>query len=176
MISYEGIDFYPIPNIEKYYISKCGKVLSTRSPSGREKVGKEYRHLMKISTDRYGYLTTNLYINKKKVHKTIHRLVAETFLVDFNEKLEVDHKDNDKLNNDLSNLRMVTASNNQRNKLNAIGYTYEKYRNSFRAHWYDDKGNYKRIGFSVKTYGELFAYILATNVRDEMVDKYYNRV
>lgn len=176
MISYEGINFYPIPNIEKYYISKCGKVLSTRSPSGREKVGKEYRHLMKISTDRYGYLITHLYINKKAMHKTIHRLVAKTFLPDYDEKLEVDHIDGNRLNNDLSNLRMVTASNNQRNRLNAIGYSYDKQRNTFRAHWYDDKRNYKRMGFSVKIYGELFAYILATNVRDEMVDKYYNRV
>ena len=176
MISYEGINFYPIPNIEKYYISKCGKVLSTRSPSGKEKAGKEYRHLMIISTNRYGYLTVHLYINKKKVHKTIHRLVAKTFLPDFSEKLQVDHIDGNRLNNDLSNLRMVTASDNQRNILSAKGYTYDKQRNTFRAHWYDYKGNYKRMGFSVKIYGELFAFLLALQVREEMVKKYYNRV
>jgi len=176
MISYEGIDFYPIPNIEKYYISKCGKVLSTRSHNGRYKEGKEYRKLMKTKIDRYGYLLVCLSINKKKLCPTIHRLLAMTFLVDFDEKLQVDHIDNDKLNNDLSNLRMVTARDNNRNILSAKGYYYMKNKNTFSAYWWDDLGNRKTKGFSINIYGELFAYMLALQVREEMVDKYYNRV
>jgi hypothetical protein len=173
MITYNEVDFYPIPNIEKYYISKCGKVLSIRSPSGKEKAGKEYRHLMKIKIRQEGYKFVRFnYISK---NPDIHRLLARTFLSDFNEKLQVDHIDRDKLNNDLSNLRMVTASDNQRNKKNALGYRITT-DNIIRAHWYDDGCELKSKGFSINTYGFGFAFLLATNVREEMVDKYYNRV
>ena len=174
MISYEGIDFYSIPNIEKYYISKCGKVLSTKSCNGKYKKGKEYRKLMKLYINEDGYLNLDLCINKKKFGKKIHRLVAETFLVDFDEKLQVDHIDNDKLNNDLTNLRMVTRSENQRNKKNALGYRYD--RGALRAHWCVEKCKVESQSFSINKYGVAFALLLATNVRDEMVDKYYNRV
>ena len=174
MITYNEVDFYPIPNIEKYYISKCGKVLSIRSPSGKEKVGKEYRKLMKFYTNRYNYLAVNLFSNKKRINKTIHRLLAITFLQTYSEELEVDHIDNDKLNNDLSNLRMVTGSVNSRNKLNALGYRYTC--GTLRAHWCIEKCKVESQSFSVNKYGVAFAFLLATNVREEMVDKYYNRV
>lgn len=43
---------------------------------------------------------------------TIHRLLAEIFLPDYDELLHVNHKDGDKLNNSLSNLEMVTHQEN----------------------------------------------------------------
>lgn len=165
MISYEGIDFYPIPNIEKYYISKCGKVLSTKN--------KKYR-IMKLRITDEGYLRLDLFINKKPANKKIHRLLAMTFLHDFDEKLQVDHIDGDRLNNNLSNLRMVTASNNQRNRKSSAGYSY--YDGAIRAHWCDENGLIVRKRFSIKDYGVAFALLLALQVREEMVDKYYNRV
>jgi len=165
MIAYNEVNFYPIPNIDKYYISKCGKALSTIRKNPK---------IMKLSISKDGYLRVDLVINKKKINKRIHRLVAETFLQTYSEELQVDHIDCDKLNNDLSNLRMVTQSDNQRNRKSSKGYSY--YKKAIRAHWCDENGLIVRISFSIKIYGELFAYILATNVREEMVDKYYNRV
>ena len=70
---------------------------------------------------------------------------------------------------------MVTASDNQRNKKNALGYRITT-DNIIRAHWYDDACELKTRGFSINTYGFAFAFLLATNVREEMVAKYYNRV
>ena len=173
MISYEKIDFYPIPNIEKYYISKCGKVLSTN----RKKL-----IIMKSTISNFnGYELVALHKNKKSITKSMHRLMAMTFLEDYTENLYVDHKDNVKTNNNLSNLRMVTASDNNKNllKANGIYREFDKRGNtcsSWRAYWWDNSNKKCSASFSIKIYGELFAYILATNVRDEMVKKYYNRV
>lgn len=47
--------------------------------------------------------------------KTVHRLVAETFLGIPEEKREVDHIDRNKTNNTVDNLRWVTHSENSRN-------------------------------------------------------------
>ena len=96
MISYEGIDFYPIPNIEKYYISKCGKVLSTRSPSGIYKEGKEYRNVMKLNKVTNGYIRVRLYDCEQKTY-AVHKLVALTFMGE-NKNLEIDHINQNKTN------------------------------------------------------------------------------
>jgi len=173
MISYEGNDFYPILNIDKYYISKNGEVLSTMK--------KNYRILKTTISNSTGYELVVLYKNKKSITKTIHRLMAMTFLEYYNEKLYVDHKDNVKTNNNLENLRMVTPSQNNKNLLSANGVyrDFDKRRNtrlSWRAYWWDDNNKKCTASFACKIYGELFAYILATNVREEMVKKYYNRV
>lgn len=46
----------------------------------------------------------------------VHRLIAETFLENQENKPQVDHIDHDKSNNDVSNLRWVTHTENQYNK------------------------------------------------------------
>jgi hypothetical protein len=55
-----------------------------------------------------GYLTTN--INKK--HHMMHRLVAQTFIPNIEEKPYVNHKDLDKKNNRYDNLEWVTPKEN----------------------------------------------------------------
>ena len=64
----------------------------------------------KISNN--GYLQCTLTKDGKSKTKLVHRLVAETFLDDFNVKLTVDHIDCNKSNNKIDNLRMVTIKEN----------------------------------------------------------------
>ena len=173
MISYEKIDFYPIPNIEKYYISKCGKVLSTRSPSGKEKEGKEYRNVMKLNKVTNGYIRVRLYDCKQKTY-AVHKLVALTFIGE-NKNLEIDHINQNKTDNHVNNLRYVTRSDNERNKLQFDGISCKNGK-EVTCQFYTTPGNRHKRSFAINKYGFAFAFLLATNVRDEMVKKYYNRV
>ena len=116
-----------------------------------------------------------MYVNKKPNYRKNHRLVAMTFLEDYSEDLKVDHKDNNKINNNLSNLRMSTSRENNRNVLSAVGFNRVVDKQLYRAHWYDNTNKFCIKYFSVKIYGEVFAYLLAYNWREEMVAKYYNR-
>lgn len=178
MLIYNEIEFSPIPDYEGYFISKCGQVLSTRG-NGLNGCNIKYTKILKPSSDKNGYKYLNLYKNKKRETKKIHRLVAMTFLDDYTEDLTVDHKDNDRLNNNLDNLKMATMSEQSRNKKSTAGVSkmFVKRDNLWywQACWNDETGKQNRKCFSVTRYGELFSYLLATELRQAMVDKYYNR-
>lgn len=82
-----------------YYASNFGRVIST----SRVVTGK----LLKATRSTHGYLYHNLKPNKKKF---VHRLVMEAFHGP--SKLDVNHKDGNKENNNLENLEYVTKSQN----------------------------------------------------------------
>ena len=96
--------FREIENYDNYAVSSFGRVKNT-------KTGK----ILKGSVDSYGYLIIDLYENAiRKTHK-IHRIVANAFIDNPDDKLCVDHKDNDRANNHISNLRFATSKENSRN-------------------------------------------------------------
>lgn len=68
------------------------------------------RKVIKPSVNRKGYLQVCL--QNKRSHR-IHRLVAENFLSNPDDKPQVNHKDGNKLNNYLSNLEWVTDAENR---------------------------------------------------------------
>jgi len=73
-----------------------------------------------------GYHQINLCKDGKIETYLVHRLVAQAFLDDYSEDLQVDHIDGNKLNNKLENLRMVTGQKNQWNRRGAKGYCWNK--------------------------------------------------
>ena len=92
-----------------------------------------------------GYVYVYLYKNSKKKTLKVHRLVAETFLENKENKKQVNHKDGVKTNNCVENLEWATQSENQRhafviglNKGN-FGITNGMHR---AVEQYDKKGNY----------------------------------
>lgn len=61
-----------------------------------------------------GYSTVSATVDGRQKHFYVHRLLAEAFIDNPENKPQVNHKDGDKGNNDLSNLEWVTASENAR--------------------------------------------------------------
>ena len=59
-----------------------------------------------------GYLKVHLYKNNKCFNKYVHRLVAETFIPNLNNYPCVNHKDGNKLNNNVNNLEWCSYSKN----------------------------------------------------------------
>ena len=86
----------------KYKINECGIVIN--------KTG----HVMRPAVSNSGYLRTALEEpnSTKRYNKSIHRLVAQTFLPNPDNLPVVMHKDNDPLNNHVSNLQWGTQEEN----------------------------------------------------------------
>ena len=93
-----------IENYDNYAVSSFGRVKNTKT-----------ERILKAADNGQGYLKVSLYEDGvKKTHK-IHRLVANAFLNNPNDKLCVDHKDNNRTNNHISNLRFATTKENNQN-------------------------------------------------------------
>jgi hypothetical protein len=90
---------------ENYLIYPDGKVTSKRFP-------KRY---LKGRLNRHGYLQVNLYKDNKSNNKDIHRLVAEHYIPNHDNKPQVDHINRDKKDNRVENLRWVSNGENQQN-------------------------------------------------------------
>lgn len=100
----------PIQGYEnRYLISSYGRVWSIR--------GKKW---LKYSVPSNGYAQIILCVNFHKKARMIHRLVAETFLPKIEGKEYVNHKDGNKLNNNINNLEWCTCSENQQH-VNEMG-------------------------------------------------------
>ena len=104
----------PIEGIPQYFISDTGVVYSRKvspryNPHGEMRVVRPRIHPS-------GYLYAGLFVGKGKTKvrlwRRIHRLVAEAFIGKIPQAMDVDHKDGNRHNNDVKNLRIVTHSEN----------------------------------------------------------------
>ena len=93
-----------IDGFNDYQISNFGNVKSFK----RYKDGK----IRKNYLNGRGYCFTNMRKNGKYYFKLIHRLVAQAFILNPNEKPTVNHIDGIKTNNNISNLEWATYSEN----------------------------------------------------------------
>ena len=59
-----------------------------------------------------GYVAVQLKRDKKRYHKLVHRLVAETYIPNPNNKPQVNHINGNKTDNRVGNLEWVTAEEN----------------------------------------------------------------
>lgn len=85
-----------IPSTDNFYfVSNKGRIKST-------KWGKEI--LLKQSETEKGYLQVSLNYGYFRKSKRVHRLVAEAFIPNPNKYKEINHKDENKKNNNVENL------------------------------------------------------------------------
>lgn len=96
------VNWLPVKKFEGFYsISDTGLVMSERS-------GK----LLKPSISNVGYYRIMLSLAGATLRTHIHRLVAEAFIPNPDRKPCVNHKDANKLNNNVENLEWVTYREN----------------------------------------------------------------
>ena len=91
-----------------YQVSDEGEVRSLGN--GNSNSSKE--RIIKPTKDKYGYLYITLCKNGKKKTIKIHRLVAEAFLPNPDNLPEVNHKDENKINNRANNLEFCDRKYN----------------------------------------------------------------
>jgi hypothetical protein len=63
------------------------------------------------------YVGTTVYINNKPVGLFLHRFIWELWNGNIPKEMEIDHVDRNPLNNQLSNLRLASSSQNKCNRL-----------------------------------------------------------
>ena len=75
----------------------------------KKKDGSGY---MRTYSSTKGYLLLELTVNGKRIRTSIHRLIWEAFNGPIPDGLTIDHIDNDKTNNRLDNLQLLTNAEN----------------------------------------------------------------
>jgi len=106
-----------------YQVSSLGRVRTVEDPNPKRKdrCRKEHIHVGGLSGKKYGKYRFILLRKNGKVGKfSIHRLVAQAFIPNPENKLQIDHIDGDKLNNKVDNLRWVTGKENVHNSITLI--------------------------------------------------------
>ena len=148
-----------IKNGREYEIYSNGKIyaMAYTDARGHKRGRKELS-----GSRRTGYLIVQLGTGVKC---SAHRLTAEAYLANYSEGLRVDHIDGDRTNNNVNNLRMVTAGENSRAYQRPRGGTVPHYRgvsiegNRFRAavntggkHYF--LGNHSTAELAARAYDE----------------------
>ena len=105
IVGYEG----------RYVVSSFGRI---KSLSQKHRTSKDVKFLSKeCLLSQYqmpnGYMMVNLYKNGKIKRHYVHRLVTEAF-IGVNNKMTVNHKDENKTNNNITNLEYLTRGDNIR--------------------------------------------------------------
>lgn len=157
----------------KYQVSNLGNVRSLwrGKPSGRGKyVTKEIsiKELKKIKSNELGYQIVTLMDNGKRKRKQVHRLVAETFIPNPDNKPNVNHIDYNPSNNNVDNLEWCTQ---RENVLHSVCHFHKRnYRktNSGHSHIYKTNCNtyLVRLGKPRKSFKTLEEAII---YRDKLI-------
>ena len=91
---------------EGYEVSECAEI---RNP---------FRKLLRYRCpNNCGYQRVGVRINGKLIRLLLHRVVAEAFLDNTENKRCVNHKDGNKFNNDVDNLEWVTDKENHKHAI-----------------------------------------------------------
>lgn len=146
-----------VPGFHGYRVTEYGEILSTRG-----------KPLCQWS-DNMGYRQVVMYKNRKRCYKRVHRLVYEAFMGPIPKGLIVNHIDGSKDNNSLSNLELITNSENikhfhEYNELKSYDITvYNKADNSLKGRYSSLRGLCEDLKLNRKTVGNIIKGVKKTN-------------
>lgn len=90
-----------IDNYESYLVSSCGRIYSFKS-----------NKILKPSKSNNGYMCVELFNDRGYKRLTIHRIVAKAFIQNPYNLPQINHKDENKENNNANNLEWCTSKYN----------------------------------------------------------------
>jgi len=106
VVGYEGL----------YKVSSLGRVKGVdriiKAKFINHETQKVKGQILKPFTNKQGYVRVTLNINQKVNKFSVHRLVAQAFIPNPDNKPQVNHKDEKRDNNNVDNLEWVTAKEN----------------------------------------------------------------
>lgn len=141
-----------IPDFKDYQASNLGniRVLDKYVNSGI-KNNKKVKRKGKVlkQHNKLGYYEVCLTKNNKKYFLKVHRLIAKTFIPNPNDLPQVNHKDENSLNNCLNNLEWCTAKYNANYGLRNTNIHKNTRATHIKVDQYDLKGNL------IKTYNSI---------------------
>lgn len=106
------LEFRPIPSLDnKYEVNENGTILRNRQTGYHIKIFLDTHH------SKVGYFAAYVNINGVIRRVMLHKVVAECWLGQKPEGLEVDHIDRNPHNNHYTNLRYVTHSEQMKNRI-----------------------------------------------------------
>ena len=145
------------PGYDRYEVSSHGRIRN-------KKTGR----ILRGTLTRDGYVHVDLSTEKYMKHSVkVHRIVASAFLVNPSEKPCIDHKDGNRQNNNVYNLRWATRAENNRNSKkrndNTSGFrgvSWSKTAKKWKVQCNDRDGRHTYLGL----YKDPFAAALSYNV------------
>ena len=87
-----------------YMVSNLGRVKRIGFYSNQSSTWEHAEKILKAGDNGRGYLFVNLSMNNKQYHRYVHRLVAEAFIPNPENKATVNHIDCNRHNNNVKNL------------------------------------------------------------------------
>ncbi len=99
-----------------YQVSNLGRIKSVDRIIERRKKGKYFKkgNILKLQKSKQGYYICKLSYQNKKPTRNVHRLVAEAFIPNTDNLPCINHKDENKLNNNIDNLEWCTYEYNNK--------------------------------------------------------------
>lgn len=115
MTNNEGEIWKSHPDIVGIEVSTLGRVRTFDRAGSMERGTRFIKgRILKPRDNGNGYLKLNITIDGKQTKKYVHRLVAQTFIPNTDNLPQVNHKDCNTKNNDVSNLEWCDGSYNMR--------------------------------------------------------------
>ena len=126
-----------------YFVNESGELFSKKQNS--------LKKLNPSIDNNNGYIKTSLIVDGVYHNVRLHRLVAETFIPNPENKPMVNHKNGDKTDNRVENLEWVTAAENIEHARNVLGVLKK------RSHKDIEEMVYMRnLGYTLKAIGDRF--------------------
>ena len=149
-----------IPDLKGYQASNYGQIKSLKS-----------NKILSQINNGNGYLYVTISINGKRKNYYVHRLIAQTFLKEFDDKKVINHKDYNKQNNNISNLENISQKENIRysikNKPKILHF-----KTNTGEHHISKRGNVYRVIINKKEYS-CKTLKSAIQLRDSLIRRIY---